>query len=81
LYEEGQAGPERPIVRDIEIRNVTCGKSEYALELRGFGSSPIRDIRLENCSFDRIAKPNVLEHVEGLKLTSVTMNGKPMAGL
>lgn len=81
MYEEGQAGPERPIVRDIEIRNVTCGKSEYALELRGFGSSPIRDIRLENCSFDRIAKPNVLEHVEGLKLTSVTMNGKPMAGL
>jgi polygalacturonase len=77
LYEEGEQGPERPTVSDIDIRDVTCEKSEYALQLRGFGSSPIRDVRLENCTFNQIARPNVLEHVEGLKLTNVIINGKP----
>jgi polygalacturonase len=76
-YEEGENGPERPVVDDIDIRNVTCEKSEYALQLRGFRSSPIRDVRLENCTFNQIARPNVVEHVEGLKLTNVTINGKP----
>jgi polygalacturonase len=79
-YEEGEAGPERPVVRDIDIRNVTCHKSKYALQLRGFASSPIRDIRIENCAFNNIAQPNVLDHVDGLKLSKVKINGKTAAG-
>src|SRR5262249_43959199 len=75
-YEEGEAGPEHPVVRDIDIRNVTCQKSKYALQLRGFASSPIRDIRIENCAFSNIAMPNVLDHVDGLKLSKVKINGK-----
>ena len=75
-YEEGEKGPERPVVRDIDIRNVTCQKSKYALELRGFASSPIRDLRLRDCRFDGIAKPNIVEHVEGLGMTNVKINGK-----
>lgn len=77
-YEEGEAGPERPLVHDIDIRNVTCKKAKYALQLRGFKSAPIRDVRLENCTFDHIAEPNVLDHVEGLQLKGVKLNGKPM---
>jgi polygalacturonase len=76
-YEEGEKGPERPVVRDIDIRHVTCDKSQYALQLRGFASSPIRDIRIEDCTFQNVARPDVIEHVEGLKLTNVTVNGKP----
>jgi polygalacturonase len=77
-YEEGEKGPERPTVRNIDIRNVTCGKSQYALQLRGFASSPIRDIRIEDCTFNNVARPDVIEHVDGLKLTKVTVNGKAM---
>jgi polygalacturonase len=75
-YEEGEKGPERPIVREIDIRNVNCHKSKYALQLKGFASSPIQDLRLQDCTFDNIAYPNVLEHVEGLLLTNVKINGK-----
>lgn len=79
LYEEGEKGPERPLVRDIDIRDIVCDKSRYALQLRGFASAPIRDIRIENCKFNNVARPNVVEHVEGLKLTNVTVNGRPAA--
>jgi hypothetical protein len=77
-YEEGEKGPERPLVHDIDIRGVTCRKSKYALQLRGFKSSPIRDIRLENCNFNQIAEANILDHVEGLRLSNVKLNGKKL---
>jgi polygalacturonase len=76
-YEEGEHGPERPVVRDIELRNVSCEKSRYALQLRGFASALIRDVRLDDCTFRHVALPDMIEHVEDLNLNSVTVNGKP----
>jgi hypothetical protein len=79
FYEEGAKGPYQPVVRDIEVRNVSCQKSRYVLYLRGFPSSPIRDLRLEECTFENVAKPDVVENVEGLRLTGVKVNGKMVA--
>ena len=76
FYEEGPKGPERPVVRNIEIRDVTCKKAKYALYVRGFPNAPVKDIRLENCKFQNVASANVVENVEGLSLTGVTINGK-----
>ena len=76
FYEEGPKGSERPVVRNIKIRNVTAKKAKYALYMRGFPNAPVRDIRLEDCNFDNVASANVVEHVEGLKLAGVTINGK-----
>ena len=55
----------------IEVRNLTCRKSKYALFLRGYKDAPIRGVRLEQCTFDNVAKPNVIENVEDLALTDV----------
>jgi polygalacturonase len=76
FYEEGDKGQFPPVVRDIEMRGVTCGKSNSALYLRGYPSAPIRDIRLDNCRFDNVAKPDRIENVEGLRCTAVTVNGR-----
>jgi len=76
FYEEGPNGPERPVVRNIDIRDVTCKKAKFAWYLRGFRNAPVRDIRLEHCNFDHITSPNVVENVEGLKLAAVMINGK-----
>jgi polygalacturonase len=76
FYEEGDKGSYPPVVRDIEMRNVTSRKSVYALYLRGYKSDPIRDVRLIDCTFDNVAKPDVIESVEGLDLASVTVNGR-----
>jgi polygalacturonase len=77
FYEEGDKGHYPPVVRDIEMRNVTSRKSNYALYLRGYKSDPIRDVRLIDCAFDNVARQDVIESVEGLTLTSVTVNGVP----
>jgi hypothetical protein len=76
FYEEGEGGPFNPEVRNVEIRDVTCGRSPDALNLRGYASSPIRDVRVINCRFDNASKPNVIEHVEGLEMRGVLINGK-----
>ena len=78
-YEEGAKGNFPPTVRDIEMRNVTSGKSQYALYLRGFENDPIHDVRVIDCTFSNVAKESVVENVEGLALKNVTINGKRVA--
>lgn len=76
FYEEGDAGPYAPIVRDVEVRRVTSGKSKYAMRLRGYPHDPIQDVRLVDCTFDGVSDADVVENVRGLKLTNVKINGK-----
>ena len=75
FYEEGDAGQFPPIVRNVEVRNVTSRKSQYGLLLRGFSHDPIQDVRLIDCTFDNVAKPDLIEAVKGLSLTNVRING------
>ena len=74
-YEEGNSGKFKPVVRNIELRSVTAKKSKYALYLRGYEDAPIENIRLVDCAFDQVAKPDVLEHVKGLVRRNVRVNG------
>jgi polygalacturonase len=76
LYEEGDAGKFTPIVRDIEVRNVTSQKSRNALSLRGYARSPVTNVRLKDCKFDSVAQPDVLENVKDIAFSNVTVNGK-----
>ena len=75
-YEEGANGPERPVVRNIRLAKVTCRKSRYALQLRGLAASPIQDIHMEDCSFDGVERPNVIENVERIEARNIRINGK-----
>jgi polygalacturonase len=79
-YEEGAGGPYLPTVRDIDVRDVTSRKSDYGLYLRGFENAPITNVRLTNCTFDDVAKGNVLEHVRGLTMDQVRINGRLVPG-
>ena len=54
-YQEGAKGPEHPVVRNIDIRDVTSKKSKYALQLRGFPDAPMNNIHFERCDFDNVA--------------------------
>jgi polygalacturonase len=76
FYEEGDSGKFPPTVRDIDVRNVTSGKSQYVLLLRGYAHTPVRDVRIVDCSFDNVQKEDVLEGVTGVTLTNVRVNGK-----
>ncbi len=76
FYEEGEKGKFTPVARNVNITNLTTQKSEYALYFRGFKAAPIQGIHLTDCQFKGVAKPNVLENINGLELTNVSVNGK-----
>jgi polygalacturonase len=75
-YEEGAKGPEHPLVRNIEIRDVTCRNAKYAIFARGFRDAPIQDVRVGNCTFEHVAEANVIDNVRDFRLDAVTINGK-----
>jgi hypothetical protein len=75
FYEEGDAGKFPPVVRDIEVRNVTSRKSQYGLLLRGYAHAPVSDVRLVDCTFDGVEKGDLLEAVRDIVLTNVRVNG------
>ncbi len=75
FYEEGDAGPYPPTLRDVEIRRVTSRQSRYGLMLRGYAHDPIENVRLIDCRFDGVREGDVLEGVKDLVLTNVRVNG------
>ncbi|MBL0940020.1 MAG: glycoside hydrolase family 28 protein [Gemmatimonadaceae bacterium] len=79
FYEEGEKGPFTPIVRDVELRNVTSKKSEYALYMRAYPKSEISDIRVIDCKFDGVAKGSVTEGVQRLVWRNTRINGQPVS--
>src|SRR5436190_270250 len=76
FYEEGKNGGFKPVLRDVDVRNVTSRKSKHAFLLRGFDDSPISNVRISDCRFDGVQSDDVLEGVRDLVLTNVTVNGK-----
>jgi polygalacturonase len=75
-YEEGEGGPFKPVVNNVVVSDVTCRKSKYGLYLRGYKNAPIRGLTVTDCVFDNAAKDNLLQNVESVNMTRVTVNGK-----
>ena len=76
FYEEGDAGEFTPIVRNIDIENITSEKSNYAVWIKAYKRSPVKNVEIKNCVFNNVKKQNVIENVENLKLELVSINGK-----
>ena len=74
-YEEGASGKFTPVVRDVQIRNLTTRKAKYALYLRGFSNAPITDVRLADCDFEGVEKKCVVENVKHVSFYHVRING------
>jgi polygalacturonase len=58
---EGDTGPLTPVVRNIELRNITVHHARNALMLRGYRRSPIQDFRLIDCTFT-VDSPSTIHH-------------------
>jgi polygalacturonase len=76
FYEEGQGGPFTPVVRDLEMRNVTSARSRYGLYMRAYEKSEISDIRIIDCRFDGVERGNVTEGARRLAFENTTINGQ-----
>jgi polygalacturonase len=76
FYEEGEGGAFTPLVKNIQMENVSCSKSKYAVSLKGYKSAPLQDISLVRCTFGHVEKENVIQNVTGLRTSDVTINGQ-----
>ncbi|EHR61492.1 glycoside hydrolase family 28 protein [Saccharomonospora cyanea] len=76
-YEEGDTGDFTPTVRGLHIENVHSVGGEFALYLRGYERSPVTDVTIRDSTFSEVTTPMLLEHVRGLALENVTINGTP----
>lgn len=73
-------GPYPPYFHNIQLENITSGKSRYVLNLDGFDDKiQARDIIVKNCSFNGVTDPEI-NHVVGVDnivFENVTVNGEP----
>ncbi|MFB6317498.1 glycosyl hydrolase family 28 protein [Saccharicrinis sp. FJH54] len=74
-YGEGDISTFDPIVRDIDIKNLTCDKAPAGLRFDGYERSLIKNIRLSNCEFRSISSPFLINNYQNLCLDSVVING------
>jgi polygalacturonase len=75
-YEEGDRGEFTPVLRDVDVRNVTSRKSKYVFFLKGYERSPVSDVRVTDCTFDGVMDADVLQSVRNLTLGNVRVNGR-----
>ena len=73
---KARESPGRVPAHVVEVRKVTSRKSQYALLLRGYTHDPITDVRVVDCTFDGVEKPDVVEAVKGLTFRNVRRNGQ-----
>ena len=74
-YEEGDKGAFTPSSATSTSAASRAGRARYGLFLRGYERSPISNVRLTDCTFENVAKGDVLEHVSNVTLSNVTVNG------
>lgn len=72
-YEEGAAGPYRPMVRNIVVERLTVRRARYALFVRGLEAAPVRGLVVRDSSFFGVSEGSVLEHVADLRLERVVI--------
>lgn len=79
-YEEGDAGPFVPAVRNIVIENLQSRRSGYAMFIDCYARSPAVNSLVLRSSFANASAGQFLRNVAGLQLTGTIINGSPAAG-
>ncbi|TAM94484.1 MAG: glycoside hydrolase family 28 protein, partial [Chitinophagaceae bacterium] len=79
MFYGNEEGPDchfPPSLNDVYISNVTSQKSEYAVYIAGRKDKPAGNIVISNCSFNHVAKKNIIENVNNFKIVNTTINGE-----
>jgi len=70
-YSDGDVGEFVPRVSNVSVSDVKGQDIRQVLFLQGYERSPVQDVRISNCRFERVMEADVVEHVEGLVLDNV----------
>ncbi len=70
-----------PVVRNVYLEKITCGKSKYGILVNGLDESEnVYDIHVADCTFDQVASGgNLLTGRTGaIRFSGVEINGRPV---
>jgi unsaturated rhamnogalacturonyl hydrolase len=73
LYDTGDKGPYKPIVRNVLIENVTSRSSPRVMWVVGFPGVTIDNIRFRNCTFRGVESTEVINHAGSFSFENVTI--------
>ena len=73
LYDTGDKGPHKPVVRNVLLENVTSLSSPRVMWVVGFPGVTIDDIRFRNCTFRGVETAEVLNHAGSFSFENVTI--------
>jgi len=69
----GEQGPHKPVVRNVQIENVTSTSSPRVMWVVGFPGVTIDDIRFKNCTFRGVESAEVMNHTGSFSFENVTI--------
>lgn len=73
IYDTGAKGPHRPVLRNVEIDNVTSTSSPRVMWIVGFEGTTIENIRFQNCTFRGVEATEVMSHAGAISFNNVTI--------
>ena len=73
LYDTGDKGPHRPVLRNVLIENVTSTSSPRVMWVVGFPGVIIEDIRFQDCTFRGIESTEVMNHAGSVSFKNVNI--------
>lgn len=76
MFYANETGGNNPIVRNIQVKNVTSKKSDYGIYIEADENHPVENVVIEDCSFDNVDKGNLLKGYKNLVLDNVKINGE-----
>ncbi|WP_426052345.1 glycoside hydrolase family 28 protein [Bacillus sp. DC4300-2b2] len=76
MYEEGDAGPHRPVVRHIEVEGLKSSGGRYGVKIAAYAHSPVTHFKMKDCVIDDVAYPLSLEHAVSPAFLKVVINGE-----
>ncbi|KJF47529.1 MULTISPECIES: glycoside hydrolase family 28 protein [Bacillus] len=76
MYEEGDAGPHRPVVRHIEVEGLKSSGGRYGVKIAAYSHSPVTHFKMKGCVIDDVTYPLSLEHAVSPSFQKVVINGE-----
>lgn len=80
-YEEGADGPFTPELNNLLVERLHVQQAKQVLDSQGLANAPVRNIRLQDCSFNGVSKDSVITYTQGLELNNVRVNGETVTQL
>lgn len=73
MYEEGPRGAHSPVLRNVQLENITGTSSPRVLYITGFPGVTIDGIRLANCRFEGIEAAEFVQYAGRIEFDHVTI--------